>query len=1195
VGLAFVANATPLRAQTTSASVFGSLKDSLGGALPGANVTLTSRTQGQTLAATSDDQGRFVFPIVRPDAYTLRVSKQGFKTAERTNVVVSANDKFSTGVVTLDVGGIAENVSVTGRVSELQTTNGERSFAIEGEAIQNIANNGRSPFGFVTLVPGILQQGTSGTPPEDAAGFTVNGQRANSNNVTIDGVANIDTGNNGGNMATTNIDAVAELKLLTSSYQAEYGRAVGGQVQIVTKSGTQAFHGSGYWYGRRSDWNANSWTNKRAAAPPPVGNGKLIELPDASRNDFGYTIGGPVFIPGVFNEDKKKLFFFWSQEFQRRKDSVSERLSRVPTALERAGDFSQSVDNNGNPYPYIHDSATGLPCGPSNTSGCFQDGGVLGRIPQGRLYQPGLNALGVYPNPNTTGSSGINYTSQAPTNAPRREELLRLDYQASDRWRFAGRYMQKADTQEQPYGTPLVGSNNLDTADTTFEFPGWNWMVSATGILSSSTSLELSLGSAHNAIDFSVGNPQLTRSAAGLTELPLLYPGAVQKDYMPDMRFNGGRVGGSAGVFFTGNGPFTNENTTYDLIANLTKVWGPHSAKLGVYYQSSYKPQSPFASFNSQVDFIDDASNPYDTGFGYANAATGVFRFYRQASKYVLPEWRYKNFEWYAQDNWKATSRLTLDYGVRFHYLTPQWDTTLEASNFLPDKFDTAHAATLYVPVCIGVYPCSGANRRGMDPALAGSQPPSLANTVDQRFVGRLVPGSNPSNGAYQAGRGIGDTLQSGNAFRVAPRLGFVYDISGDGRTIARGGAGIFYDRPQGNMVFNLITNAPGMLQPQLQWGRLQDLASAGGDPDPTLQMSPAAYGFKPPKVYAWNVGVQHKLWSAVLLDVAYVGSSSKDLLRQEQINAVPYGAKFLPENQDKTLAPSQVPGATALPDDLLRPYPGYANISLWEYTAYSNYHALQASLNRHFDNGLMFSVFYVWSKALGIANDDYAFGRPNATDAETRRADYSYLSYDRPHNFVVNFVYQTPRVASGVLGVLANDWQISGIYRWTSGRPYAINFSIPGIGAGNLTGSDGLNNARVVLTCDPGKGWSGDPYRQLDTACFAPPQPGSDGTESARFFVRAPPIENLDLSVSKAFRFGKGVRLEVRLDAFNALNHTQFTGVNSSVSFASLSDGTITNLPYDANGNLVRTNGFGSINGVAPPRTLQLVTRLTF
>ena len=1196
VGLALL-NATSLRAQTTSASVFGSVKDSLGGALPGATVTLTSRTQGHTLAATSDDQGRFVLPIVRPDAYTLRVSRQGFKTAERTNVVVSANDKFSAGVVTLDVGGIEESVSVTGRVSELQTTSGERSFTLESEAIGNIANNGRSPFGFATLVPGILQQGTSGTPPEDAAGFTVNGQRPNSNNVTIDGVTNIDTGNNGANMATTNIDAVAELKILTSSYQAEYGRAVGGQVQIVTKSGTQSFHGSGYWYGRRSDWNANSWTNKRAAAPPPVGSGKLIELPDASRNDFGYTVGGPIFIPGVFNEDKTKLFFFWSQEFQRRKDPVAERLSRVPTLLERAGDFSESVDNNGNPWPYILDYTSGLPCGASNTSGCFRYQGVLGRIPPDRLYQPGLNALGIYPTPNTTGSSGINYTSQSPSNTPRREELLRLDCQASDRWRFAARYMQKSDTQELPYGVVGIGagSNNLDTVATRFEAPGWNWMVSATGVLNTSTSLELSVGSAHNAIDISTGNPMLTRSAAGLTQMPLLYPDAVQKDYIPDLRFNGGRVGGSAGFLATANGPFTNENTTYDVIANLTKIWGPHSAKVGVYYQSSWKPQGTFAPFNSSISFIDNSSNPYDTGFGYANAATGVFGTYVQASKYARPEWRYRNLEWYGQDNWKVNSRLTFDYGVRFYYLTPQWDTTLQASNFLPDRFDPAGAATLYVPVCIGTYPCPGSNRRGMDPALVGSEPPSFGNTVDQRFIGRLVPGSNPSNGAFQAGQGIGDTLQSGSAFRVGPRLGLVFDVSGRGTTIVRGGFGISFDRPQGNMVFDLITNAPGVLQPQLEWGRLQDLARAKGDPEPTLQMAPTAYDFKPPKVYAWNLGVQHKLSHAVIFDLAYVGSSSQDLLRREAISAVPYGAAFLPENQDPTRPPSPVPGAVALPADLLRPYPGYGNIGLRDYSAYSNYHALQTSLNRRFDNGLMFSAFYVWSKALGITNDDFSFGRPNASDAEIRRADYSYLSYDRPHNFVLSFIYQTPRIASGFLGVLANDWQLSGIYRWTSGRPYATSFSIPGIGPTNLTGSDAFQNARVVLTCDPGKGWSNDPYKQIDTSCFAPPQTGSDGTESARFFLHGPPIENLDLSVSKAFVLGKGMRLEVRLDAFNALNHTQFAGVNSSVSFASLSDSTITNLPHDANGTLVRDNGFGSINGVAPPRTLQLVTRLTF
>jgi hypothetical protein len=241
-----------------------------------------------------------------------------------------------------------------------------------------------------------------------------------------------------------------------------------------------------------------------------------------------------------------------------------------------------------------------------------------------------------------------------------------------------------------------------------------------------------------------------------------------------------------------------------------------------------------------------------------------------------------------------------------------------------------------------------------------------------------------------------------------------------------------------------------------------------------------------------------------------------------------------------------------------------------------------------------MFSVFYVWSKTLGLGSTDWSAKIPYASDEENRRVNYSYTDYDRPHNFVFNFIYQTPKVASGALGVLANEWQISGIYRWTSGRPYAINWSIPNIGSNNLTGGTDVT-PRVVLTCDPGSGWSGDPYKQIDTSCFAPPQVGSKGDESARFFLHGPPISNLDLSVSKSFSFGKGIRFEVRLDAFNALNHTQFTGVNNSVSFASLTDKTITNPVYNPDGSFARNNGFGSINGVAPPRTLQLVTRLTF
>jgi Carboxypeptidase regulatory-like domain/TonB-dependent Receptor Plug Domain len=1192
IALVFAGYPTVLRAQTTSATVSGVVQDSQGGVLPGVTVTMTSRTQGNAMTAVTDDGGRFVFPIVRPDTYTMQVTLQGFKTLERTNVVVNANDKLAIGALTLDVGALSEEVSVTGRVTELQSASGERSFALESETLKNIANNGRALFNFVTLVPGALSQNRGNAELGAADGFTVNGQRPNSNNITIDGVANIDTGNNGGNMATTNIDAVAEFKILTNAYQAEYGRAVGGQLQVVTKSGTQDYHGSGYWYGRRSGWDANSYLNKRETPEVPK--------PKTSRNDQGYTLGGPVAFPG-FNEQKKKLFFFWSQEFEQRTNPPTVHQTRVPTALERRGDFSQSVDSSGNPFPYIRDFATGLPCSAADTRGCFADGGVLGRVPANRLYQPGLASLGIFPDANFSGGSGLNFTSQVPDQPSRREDLLRMDFQPTDKWRVTGRYMHNKEEIIQAYGTTWAGngSDQLPTS-TLFLHPGTNIMLNATGVLNNTTSLEVSWGRASNSLNFQLEQEKLFRSNAGVQGLPLLFPGAVQADYVPWFVFRGdngtGRTGNS-GQYQTDRGPFTNENITHDVIANITKVWGAHSSKAGFYFNSSFKPQSIFASFNSQINFVDNSSNPFDTGFGYANAATGVFNFYQQASKFALPEWRYKNVEWYAQDNWRPNGRLTLDYGVRFYFQTPQWDTTLQASNFLPDKFDANAAAKLYTPVCVGGAPGAGCVRRGIDPTLLSQGvPPTLGNTVEERFIGRLTPGSNRFNGSFQAGNGINDQLQDGNAFRVSPRIGAVYDISGKQRTIVRGGFGIFYDRPQGNMVFDMISNAPGVLNSRVDWGRLQDLTASSGDPFTTLSLNPTAFAFKPPRVNQWNIGVQHKLFEEVILDVAYVGSSSTDLLRQVQINSLPFGATFQPQNQDPTRAPSSVPGANALPTDLLRPYRGYGDIRMWDYSGYADYKALQTSVTRRFDRGFMVSGFWVWSKAQGINSTDFSAGVPNLSEAETRHLDYGLLDYDRTHNFTINAIYQMPKVTeSKGLGLLANEWQLSGVYRWTSGRPDQINFSIPGIGSANLTGTNNPN-ARIALTCDPGKGYSGDPYRQFDNpSCFAPPQPGSKGDETPRFFAREPPINNLDLSISKNFTIVRNMKFEFRLDMFNALNTDQFTTINHTVNFASLTNRTITNLPYDAQGNLTQRNGFGTISGVAPPRTLQLVTRLTF
>ena len=1186
--LALAGHSAVVRAQTTSASVLGTVQDSSGAVLPGVTVTMTSNTQGNVLTAVTDDGGRFVFPIVRPDTYSLRVTLQGFKSLERTTVVVNANDRLALGVLALEVGALTEEVSVTSRVTEVQSTSGERSFTLEAEALKNMGSNGRMLFNLATLAPGVLSQNTGGQELNQVSNFTVNGQRPNSNNMTIDGVANIDTGDNGGNMATTNVDAVAEFKILTNAYQAEYGRAVGGQIQVVTKSGSQQFRGSGYWYGRRSDWEANTWLNNREG----------IKKPETSRNDAGYTFGGPVFFPG-FNADKKRLFFFWSQEYQRRSNPAGIRQTRVPTELERQGDFSQSVDSSGRPFPFIRDHTSGLPCSATDTRGCFQDGGVLGRIPANRLYAPGLAALNIYPTPNFSGGSGINFQSQVPDEPKRREDLLRMDFQATENWRITGRYMHNDEKILQAYGTTWAGngSDQLPTPSM-FNHPGSNYMVSATGVLNNSTSLEVSWGRASNSLNWDLQQEPLFRSSSGVSGMPLLFPDAAQGDYVPWFEFRGGRTD-NAGQYQTDRGPFTNENITHDVVVNMTKVWGSHASKVGFYYQNSFKPQSIFASFNSRINFVDNTNNPFDTGFSYANAATGVFNNYTQANKFAIPEWRYQNIEWYAQDNWKPNQRLTLDYGVRFYYLTPQWDHSLQASNFLPEEFDTNNAARLFFPVCIGASPCSGANRRGMDPALiAQGVTPTLGNTVEERFIGRLTPGSNRFNGSFQAGQGINDELQDGSAFRVSPRLGVVYDLTGRGETIVRGGWGIFYDRPQGNMVFDMISNAPGVLNSRIDFGLLQSSVTSGGsDPFATLGLNPTDFDFKPPRVQQWNIGLQHKLPAQMIFDIAYVGSESTDLLRQVQINAVPFGATLQPQNQDPTRAPAAVLGSSALPNDFLRPFPGYGGIRMWNYTGYGNYHALQTSVTRRFDRGFSFTGFWVWSKALGINNDDFAAGVPNLTEAETRRLDYGLVNYDRPHNILLNAIYQLPRFTeSRMLGYLINEWQLSGSYQWLSGRPYAVNFNIPGIGAANLTGTDGNPNARIVLTCDPGDGYSGDPYRQFaNTSCFAPPQPGSDGAESARFFVRNPPINNVNLSVSKRVSLVGRSQFEFRVDMFNALNHTQFTAINATANFRSLSDPTITNLPFDANGNLTQRNGFGTISAVAPGRALQIMTRFTF
>jgi hypothetical protein len=1176
--LGLVLAASDARAQSTRGSIGGTVRDDQGAAVPGATVTVHSARRNDTQTTVTNEQGDFVILNLLPDTYSLKITMDGFKTIERDEVVLNAADRLSVGSIVLELGAMTETITVASRVVEVQSRDATRSFAVDSTAITNLAINSRDPLLLARLAPGVAD--AVGT------GMNVNGSRDNTHNVTVDGVSNVDTGNNGIN-GSINLEAVEEFKLLTSAYAAEYGRSSGAQVSLVTKSGGSQYRGAAYWYRRHEAFNANSWINNRnrgeALKTNPLSTTGL--KPINRQSDIGYQFGGPVPLGG-YNKDKNRLFFFFAQEHQQRFQPLADpRRVRVPTEAERRGDFSQSRDQNGNIYPYIRDYqlAQANPtwgCSPTDQRACFADGGVLGKIPQSRLYAPGLAILNMYPQPNDSGIN-YNYSSQIAQDRDRREDILRMDWQASDKWRVYGRWFNNTNNAGEgigPYGSFVLGADVPLTTVSDIR-PVYNYSFSGTGVLTNNTFLEITVGTAHNSIFIHDLDGSFTRSNLGLSGLPLLFPNAVNSDFPPAMIFgpnNGTGRGGLNPRFGTNNAPFYNFNTTYDFIANLTKVWGNHTSKIGFYAQKSLKDQSGFGNNNGQLEFTEDSSNPFDTTFPLANAATGVFRFYDQASIYPIGQYRYWNVEWYLQDNWKPNARLTLDYGMRFYWVQPQYDQAMLTSNFIPGLYNQQQAVRLYRP---------GVNAAGQRVAVD----PATGSTLAAAFIGRIVPNSGDIANGMRTGESgdVGKYLIKDNGILFSPRFGMTYDLTGQQDFILRAGGGVFYDRYEGNIAFDQIVNPPNTLSPRITYGRLQDV-----DPNNALlapfTLNAMNYAGEIPTVYNYNIGLQKKLPWNFIGDIGYVGSIANHLPRRVNVNAVPYGAAFLPQNQDTTLAASSTPGNNSLPANFLRPYIGYDNINMRFFDANSNYHGLQLQADRRFSGGLFLNVNYTFSKALDTQSGNGDFSRIDAND---KAANYGPANYDRRHIFNVNWVYELPRKESAgrILGGIINDWQLSGGYRLESGAPYGITFSVNGVNNQNVTGSH-TEGFRPVINGDPGKGYSNDPYAMFNTSAFSPAQVGSLGFDSGRNYLNRDPINVLDLSLQKSVRFGGYREFQIRFDAFNALNHTQNNDVAANAVFASLTNPTITNLASPTN-----LTGFGAVTSVRPPRNMQIVLKFKF
>ena len=1189
---------TAAAAQITTGSLAGTVHDSQGLGVPGATVILISEARGTRSApAISSEAGDFVIAGILPDTYTVEVTMPGFKTSTRSGVAVSGGERVSIGTLTLEVGGTTETVDVTSEAPLIQAQSGERSFTVPTIAVQELPLFSRNFANLAQLTPG--------------ADFDSNSRLGGGgqNNLMIDGISSMDTGNNG-QMLQLNVDAIAEVKVLTSGYQAEFGRSSGLQISAVTKTGTNRFHGSVYDVLRNSDWNSISWEDEQNGDPKNV----------SEEQDWGFTLGGPIGRPGGDN----KLFFFYSMEFRPRTQGGATQRYRLPTALEKMGDFSQSLDNNGAPIPQLRDPLTGQPFA----------GNI---IPTSRIYPVGQAILNWWPiEPNLQQQPGTSYNTEyvrPVTDELEYQPALTMDYQATPNLRFSGRY-----TGHNQQAINVIRPGTIPGWNDEYRFHGRPWRITYSGSVNytfnPTTFLEATYGVAQNTLGNPPAGSAANRINSGLGDLPLLFPdaGTVDPRYynykaledkgLPIFvngqiqvapNFTWGNLIGSAppSLLYPG---FLNINRTQDLNVSLTKVQGRHTIKGGFYLNHSYKAQNLSAGggsrFEGVLNFGNSTDNPLDSGFGFANALLGVFTEYSQASKFIEGSYIYNNVEWFVQDNWKVNSRLTLDYGVRFVNQQPQYDQYSQGSNFFVDQWSAAAAPRHYRPGCAtGVYPCSNAQRVALDPVSGQLLGPGSAVVI-----GQVVPNSgDPLNGIVPTGVAPNNKYNyQWPSLAVAPRFGAAYDISGNQRLIVRGGAGLFFDRPDGNSVFAQAGNPPSSTSTSVRYGLLQNLGGGGlltSESVPRLVVYEFDNTDSLPSSVQWNGGVQMALPFSTSLDVSYVGQHSYERMQNINLNAVDYGTGYLDEYQDPTRAASSTPGATALQTNLLRPYPGIEEIRQNTQMFYRTYHSIQMSANRRFTGGLSAGFNYTLSLS-DKGNEGVEQRLEHFPDGSwALRADqdeFNELNENQGlqrHIMKANFVWDLPDVRAGgrVLGAVLNDWQLSGIWTGATGDPFAPTFSYQSGGTAlNLTGSPDYN-ARIVLSGDPGSGCSGNQYRMYNTSVFSGPSYGSVGLESGRNIMNEC-FQNLwDMAVSRNFQLGGGRTIQVRAEMFNAFNAVIYDDFEDTLQLVSPTNQTIRNPQFNADGTLnqdrLKPNnaGFGAAQGAENMRSVQLQVRFRF
>lgn len=1059
-------------AQGNVGRISGTVTDSSGALVPGCSVTVLDPSTGVKITGATQANGVYVFASVPTGKYDIKAEKQGFNREVESGVVLDAASNRTVDF-TLKPGAVTETVQVQAEAAQVQTDSAVVSSTVNSRQVEEIALNGRNFMQLMFLQPGAVQLTTNPfTLSLSDSQQRIDGIRSTSIHVSIDGMSNMDAAGTLNMSVSPSPDALDEVRVLTSNYSAEFGSHMGAQTNLVIKSGTKDFHGSLFEFARNNITDARSFFSQ-AVSPLHF-------------NDFGGTLGGPVFIPGKFNSARDKLFFFTSEE-RKTPHTGTTNTDTVPTALERQGNFQGS----GLTPPV--DPTTGTPF-PNQI------------IPQNRWSSNGPRLLSPYPLPNSSSTGGINYIFESVTESDTFDTVNRFDYIQSPKTQWNYRFLRDS-------WAGIVEPSSLPNEGDHRPRPGYVTSLGVTHTFSPTLLFSASFGVEANRYDTypDIDPPTYLRSTMGLT-YPYLFPNTA--GYRGIDLGPGVSVTGFTSISDTGT-PYRYESqATFQGNYDITKVAGKHILKFGALLMRHRRNQIGLGGTNGSFAFATTASDTSKNAL--ADALLGNFYTYSETEFAPSEPSRVNQFEFYAQDSWAATRKLHLELGVRYYYIPNNYFTPNIMDSFLPSLYSLSQAPQID-PKTGYIVPGTGDLYNGI--ALWGNGWSSNAKGLPQYNNPALKPlfGHLPFNGSPNEHKDVG------------PRVGLAYDPFGDGRTSIRGGFGIYYDRVATDQPSETIANNPPFnISTTVRNGAVDN---PGGGGAPILTPSIASYTTqRVPRVMEFDFNVQRELPGHIILDVGYVGNVQRHARQVWNIN------QLLPGT---TLAH---PGVNV---NALEPYPGYGSISLTDDGENTNYNSMQVIAGRRFSTGLSFSSNFTWSRALDYSTGG---GEPGGSyqNFYNTKIDYGLSDIQRKFVFHADLQYDLPffkRSGTAIAKAVLGGWTTSTVFSAQSGAPASVTVS------GDPAGI-GASSSRATNIGNPNDVTDRTVFHWFNTAVFLPLSlmtSGQFGTSGKNILI-GPGFWQLDGALFKDFKVKERIVFQLRVETFNTLNHPSFTSIGTTV-----------------------------------------------